>query len=1059
MNSAKVPIIHMDMYVRPQDDPSMLKRTKAAFLVALILIPLGARGQNQASVAVFPVGTLSRGDQWIAMSVSSELVEKLIRTSNLRPVHADYVQDRLDKVLGPKSMGPAWLPASVQQKVGQWLDADLIITGLVGSTRNRHQARAFLDGLSIVPSVTPEGSEAWMAAKLIDVHRGKSVSWAFSEGSRDGFFELQDALYLQIVASLGLDPGGMAPGTVGRRPTESRRAYQLTQEAESLLSETVKQKHLYRQRKKARRKLEQSLKMEPTYAKTYALLGHVAEVRGDTQMAFDYYGQASALDPNYVAPRFAIANLANLDGDTSGEIAALQSVLEAVPWHDDAYDQLGLVHERLGQSELAATYYDRALGLSDVDPDRLYRASSVHLSLGQFDRAVDYLGRAVARIPGEQAYHVGLTRAYTRAGDFELAKDALAAAHEVGVESTDLWLAAGELALKTKDYAEAEAAFNRVLAEQPGRTDAQLMVARLRSARGDYQAAIEAYTQAIEGGLQIEDVLEPLASAYIGVGDQAKADQLYKDALTKRPNEISWLMARSRILIGTLAHTDAIPLLRRVLAKESNNLDAHEWIAGAYAAVANDHQALDHYRRVIGLDPGRSYVYTRMGDLHYGMRDFQDARKTYKMAIDRGVRTAEAYAGLGLAEEELSRYRNARTAYRRARDRDPGNEIARKGLQRMRSKIRPPRRQPTASESADRGRRMMESDDLEGALSAFLYSLDRDAANSSVLVDIGTVYARLGDTQSARSAFESAERLKPTPKSAYNLGRLSYQEGKASEAMLNYQIALQRDETFLRASINLAAIQAGTNDPLSAISTLQAARRHHPQNGAVLVSLANAQFQAGDLDQAAAFYESSRSLPNALADAEIGLGNVALAQGDTVSASSHYQAAITASPDNPNPRVNLGTVLIQQGQFDKAVVEFEKALALSPGDIALYLNLAVLYYHTEQYPEALEYCRSILEQDASYVEPQRLIADIALAKSEHEIAVEAYGVVLQQQPGDLASLLGMAEALSGLEQMEEAQEYWQEWLDTVGDDPAYATQAEALVRRVGASDSQLRLSQ
>ncbi|MCH2665119.1 hypothetical protein MK139_12350, partial [bacterium] len=211
MNSAKVPIIQMDMYVRPQDDPSMLKRTKAAFLVALILIPLGARAQNQASVAVFPVGTLSRGDQWIAMSVSSELVEKLIRTSNLRPVHADYVQDRLDKVLGPKSMGPAWLPASVQQKVGQWLDADLIITGLVGSTRNRHQARAFLDGLSIVPSVTPEGSEAWMAAKLIDVHRGKSVSWAFSEGSRDGFFELQDALYLQIVASLGLDTGGMAP--------------------------------------------------------------------------------------------------------------------------------------------------------------------------------------------------------------------------------------------------------------------------------------------------------------------------------------------------------------------------------------------------------------------------------------------------------------------------------------------------------------------------------------------------------------------------------------------------------------------------------------------------------------------------------------------------------------------------------------------------------------------------------------------------------------------------------------------------------------------------------
>ena len=143
--------------------------TTTALLVCLS-VPVST--QQQASVAILPFGALSGDEQWLAKGLYRDLVEKMIRTPELLPVRTERVQDKLDSVLDKKSKGAAWLPASAQHKIGQWLDADLILTGFVGSSEDRDKARAFLDNLSMVPNNRPEGSEAWIAAKLVDLRLG-----------------------------------------------------------------------------------------------------------------------------------------------------------------------------------------------------------------------------------------------------------------------------------------------------------------------------------------------------------------------------------------------------------------------------------------------------------------------------------------------------------------------------------------------------------------------------------------------------------------------------------------------------------------------------------------------------------------------------------------------------------------------------------------------------------------------------------------------------------------------------------------------------------------------
>ena len=135
-------------------------------IVISLFAPIQA--QQQATVVLLPIGAISESDRWIAAGLSRDLIEKMVRTPELRPVPEMQVKSNLARILTRKSKGPAWLPASAQRKVGEWLDADLVLTGYVGASGNRDQARSFLDNLSIVPSNTPEGSEVWVAARLVD---------------------------------------------------------------------------------------------------------------------------------------------------------------------------------------------------------------------------------------------------------------------------------------------------------------------------------------------------------------------------------------------------------------------------------------------------------------------------------------------------------------------------------------------------------------------------------------------------------------------------------------------------------------------------------------------------------------------------------------------------------------------------------------------------------------------------------------------------------------------------------------------------------------------------
>lgn len=97
----------------------------------------------------------------------------------------------------------------------------------------------------------------------------------------------------------------------------------------------------------------------------------------------------------------------------------------------------------------------------------------------------------------------------------------------------------------------------------------------------------------------------------------------------------------------------------------------------------------------------------------------------------------------------------------------------------------------------------------QNALEGFVDQQVERPQDPYVLYNIGSTQYQIGDYQAARTAFEQVLLRAPELRQrvTYNLGSLSYREGKLEEAVAHYQKALQLDGTDQDAKFNLEFVR------------------------------------------------------------------------------------------------------------------------------------------------------------------------------------------------------------------------------------------------------------
>ena len=138
----------------------------------------------------------------------------------------------------------------------------------------------------------------------------------------------------------------------------------------------------------------------------------------------------------------------------------------------------------------------------------------------------------------------------------------------------------------------------------------------------------------------------------------------------------------------------------------------------------------------------------------------------------------------------------------------------------------------------------------------------------------------------------------------------------------------------------LAACQSPRDDAAILVRDHQAMRREQSQQSARAAAQGQEAYRAGQSEPAIRLLRQAVELDDRNAPAWLSLGAAEFERGDLFEAAAAFDRAATLSPSAYEPLFNLGVVLETAGKTDRAIEKYEQALKLAPDQREVLENLA-----------------------------------------------------------------------------------------------------------------------
>ncbi|OWK39107.1 TPR domain protein, putative component of TonB system [Fimbriiglobus ruber] len=356
--------------------------------------------------------------------------------------------------------------------------------------------------------------------------------------------------------------------------------------------------------------------------------------------------------------------------------------------------------------------YRQFLSEQPEHPDALHLLGVVALQQGENGRAVEYIGRAIARNPDNAAYHVNLAEAYRGLGQLDRAAECCRTALSIRPQSAEAANNLGMVLLAQGRTAEAADQFREALRLKPDFGMACNNVGNALRLLGDFDGAVTHFRRATR--------IDPdLAEAHSNLG------QLLLER--HQPHE-------------ALAHLRNAVRLRPGLAEARNNL------GNALREMGRVGEARQSYAEALRVNPNLAMTYNNMGQALQEENALDDALAWYQRALQLAPGSARTQTNLASLLAEQERYDEAVTVYRRALELDPTYAKAHSGLGSVRH----------------------EQGHFEQAQAHYREALGHEPDLPATLCALGTVYEELGDFKGAENFWRTALGHDPNLAGAYS---------------------------------------------------------------------------------------------------------------------------------------------------------------------------------------------------------------------------------------------------------------------------------------------------
>ena len=516
---------------------------------------------------------------------------------------------------------------------------------------------------------------------------------------------------------------------------------------------------------------------------------------------------------------------------------------------------------------------------------------------------------------------------------------------------------------------------------------------------------------------------EKLADAHWGLANAYEGLQRYQEALEemKQVAELDVNNLDVRVKLGNYylmggkhsaaAISEAERMAKEVLQKNPDHLEGHILMGSVLLQRNHKSEALAEFNRAIEIDPQRVESYLSLARFYAVTNDKDTAEATFKRTLAVDNSSALAHYEYAKFLVQTNRVEAAENEFQLAVQVDPSNREARFVL----ANFYLVNKRYAMAEDAYKTLAEQDKDKPEGR---------------SVL---GDYYGGTGRLDDAIAIYrEVVQRSPDYTQGHYRLAELRLNKNDLSNARAEVDSILKKDANDRQAMIlrSRIEIQNGDQNGLkAAIDDLQEVLKREPNSRAGLFFMANANFRAGQIDQARAYAgELDRNYPNYL-PAKLMQAQINLATGDPKAAlqtaTQLLERIAKATPDRDNSPQMLadlrasalivhGSAALQLRDTKTARQDLMMAHDASPNNTDVYVNLAAVALAENKLDEAVTFYNNALAIDGANFNSLRGLINIYAARNRTAEAHARIDQSIAAQPNN-ASLHFLKGQIYGFE--------------------------------------------
>lgn len=328
-----------------------------------------------------------------------------------------------------------------------------------------------------------------------------------------------------------------------------------------------------------------------------------------------------------------------------------------------AHRELGKIHRREGEPQKSLVHWKIAARLRPENPKYQYMLGALYSRIGSLNKALEHLHPIVEELPARA--HTALGRTHSKKEDLNQARAHLRRA--IGADSSyaEAHFLLSEVYRSEGDLQNALRTARRAFALRPDSLSYRYRLGRLLVEAGSSRAGSDQLAEVLARDSTHRGALYNRARALRALGRAEEAS-----SLTSRLDSLRRIR-------------DAINRLRARTQNEPKDPQLWYRLGRNHERLGQKKRAAQAYRRALSLVPTNLALANNVANLMIEVGDTTKALQTYQTILHRDSTVTTAWLNLGAVYARQGRKEEARRAWKKVLELQPGHERARRYLTRL----------------------------------------------------------------------------------------------------------------------------------------------------------------------------------------------------------------------------------------------------------------------------------------------------------------------------------------------------------------------------------------